>query len=187
MAASLSPEKLQWYNQDMSKINNISLVDGEKVELRIRRAVVGIIAIWAGVLAGSAALILILSLDVLPADFGGIIMIIVAFLLLVGIVATYVYRQNELVVTNKRVIHRAMISPFGESLNAIDLSMVEDVSLRREGIWQYIFRVGTIRMSTVGDETTYTFKFVSTPEDEIDLISKLVHADQNRGKKKSTK
>jgi hypothetical protein len=177
----------------LAKTDTITLVPGEEIKLRIKRATIGVVLIWMGVGLSIAALTAawiwfggaVPKIEVATAttwampDFGDLILIINIFLVLVGLIATHVYRNNELVVTNKRAIQRTMISPFGVRLDTIDLSMIEDVSLRRDGLWQYICRVGTIRMSTVGEETTYTFKFVSTPEDEIDLITRLVHANQN--------
>ena len=35
--------------------------------------------------------------------------------------------------------------------------------------------MGVLRMSTVGDETTYTLKYVDTPHDEVKTISHLVY------------
>lgn len=190
----------------MSKIDNITLVQGEKIQLRIKRAWIGVIAIWASLVAGAALLLFASTMtmtELQPAcpscdggkfvdvpvfgDFQHIIWAIILFMAVAGLVLTYVYRQNELVITNKRAIQRTVISPFGVSINTIDLSMIEDVSLRRDGVWQFIFRVGTLRMSTIGDETTYTFKFVDTPDDELDMIMQLVHAEQNKTTKKVVK
>ena len=190
----------------MDKIENITLVPGEKVKLRIKRAWIGVIMIWAALGAGAALLLFASTMtmtELQPAcpmcdggkfvdvpvfgEFRHIIWAIVAFMAISGLVLTYVYRQNELIITNKRAIQKTVVSPFGQSINTIDLSMIEDVSLKRDGVWQFIFRVGTIRMSTVGDETTYTFKFVDTPEDEIDTIMQLVHAEQNETKKVAKK
>jgi hypothetical protein len=174
----------------MKRTGYISLTPGETVRLHIRRASVGIVVIWIVI----AILIAVLTVAAIapfgfgesiglgPAllpGFGDIIIFVDLAIVVAGCVATYVYCQNEMVITNKRAIQRNVLSPFNETLNTVDLSMIEDVSLRREGIVQYILRLGTIRLSTVGDETTYTFKFVSTPEDEIDLITQLVHAEQN--------
>ena len=37
-------------------------------------------------------------------------------------------------------------------------------------------------MSTVGDETTYTFKYVDTPTDELEKITHLVHMEKEKTK-----
>ena len=69
---------------------------------------------------------------------------------------------------------------FTRSSNVIELSRIEDVSFKQNGFFDYIFRIGTIRMSTVGDETTYTFPFVDTPTDEVNLIAHLIHLAKER-------
>ncbi|MBQ6605362.1 hypothetical protein IJH66_00005, partial [Candidatus Saccharibacteria bacterium] len=57
---------------------------------------------------------------------------------------------------------------------------IEDVSFKQSGIFDYLFKIGTIRMSTVGDETTYTFPFVDTPTDEVEMIAHLIHLSKDR-------
>ena len=37
-------------------------------------------------------------------------------------------------------------------------------------------------MSTIGDETTYTLKYVDTPTDELEIITHLVHVEKERAK-----
>lgn len=39
-------------------------------------------------------------------------------------------------------------------------------------------------MSTVGDETTYTFKYVNTPKEELDMITHLVHMEKEKTKRR---
>ena len=41
-----------------------------------------------------------------------------------------------------------------------------------------MFSVGTLRMSTIGSETTYTFEHVDTPTDELETITHLVHVEK---------
>jgi len=190
-------------------MHGITLLQGEKIKLIIRRTPVGIILIWVGVIALIALLTfawIFASKDTNPTpptdlfsgvapfsfpDFSFIIWIINIFIFVAGIVATMVYYGNELTVTDQRIIHRQKISLFGESINAIELNQIEDISLHRNGLWQYLLHFGTIRMSTVSDETTYTFTFVDTPQDEIDLIMQLVqkrkqfHRDHKKKKEDS--
>lgn len=173
---------------------DITLEEDEYVELAIRRSKIGLVFIWLGVLLGFAALTAALILFA----FGGIsssmfrinatskhylyIMIfsLYAVLILVGIVATITYASNKLYITNKRAIQMTMTSLFSKSTNVIDLVSIEDVSFKQNGIFEHIFQLGTIRMSTVGDETTYTFKYINTPRDELDTITHLVHTTKNR-------
>jgi uncharacterized membrane protein YdbT with pleckstrin-like domain len=67
-----------------------------------------------------------------------------------------------------------MTSLFAKSTHIISLNDIEDVSFKQSGIFQTLFRLGSINMSTDATETTYTFTFVDTPTDEIKKISHLV-------------
>ena len=67
-----------------------------------------------------------------------------------------------------------MLSPLSSSFNMIDLSSIEDTSFSQDGVLQKMFGYGTFRLSTVGDETTYTFKKSDITTEELKAISKLV-------------
>lgn len=174
----------------------LKLEEGEWVELDIRRSKVGLILIWSAEVVGFIVLALLfftLSSGASEYAFIGInpstkvfidliIFIMYFFLIISGMVGTVVYNGNRIFITNKRVIQQSMISLFAKSTNIIDLVSIEDVSYSRKTIFEYLFRLGTIRMSTVGDETTYTFKFVDTPKDELDKITHLVHVVKEEAK-----
>jgi hypothetical protein len=58
------------------------------------------------------------------------------------------------------------------------LVSIEDVSFKQSGIMEHLIKVGTLRMSTIGEETTYIFKYVDTPIDELETITHLVHVEK---------
>ena len=108
--------------------------------------------------------------------------LLVAFVVM-GLIAMTTYRGNKLYVTNKRVIQNVMNSLVSSSFNAIDLESVEDVSFRQDGLVQRMFGFGTLRLATVGEETTYTFKFSDISPEDLDAVSKLVSDAKERSKK----
>ena len=67
-----------------------------------------------------------------------------------------------------------MASPMANSVNMIDLHSIEDTSFSQNGIMQKMFGYGTFRLSTVGEETTYTFKKSDITAEELRAVSKLV-------------
>lgn len=174
---------------------NVDLEDDEYVELAIDRSKLGLILIWAGEAAGFVVVTVILILLITGdgSAFGLnqsamsylylIMFVLYAVLLISGFVGTFIYKNNHLLVTNKRVIQQIRSNLLASSTNIIDLQSIEDVSFRKAGLIDYIFRLGTIRMSTVGDETTYTFPFVDTPRDEIKVITRLVTKAKERNSK----
>lgn len=175
----------------------LNLEEDEYVELDIRRSKYGLLGVWS--LAALAVLIIVIvSITVnlngaaVMADLGFnpnatvylylIFFILFAVIILSSLVVSRVYRANRMVVTNRRIFHFESISLFAKSVNVIELGRIEDVSFRQNGLLDHIFRLGTIRLSTVGDETTYTFKYVDTPTDELKTIMHLVHGAKEKKK-----
>ncbi len=173
----------------------LKLEDNEYVVLDVRRSPLGLIAIWGLTAFVIIVLAFSLAMAYLSNTFDAlglqdsatnylvmIIVILFALAILAAMITTKVYNENRLIVTNRRLFHYNSISLFAKSLNVIDLTSVEDVSFRQRNILDQIFKIGTIRLSTVGDETTYTFKHVDTPTDELDTITHLVHQEKEREK-----
>lgn len=139
---------------------------------------------------------------ILIATFGGLVMILLAFLfvllaqeqlddmgrrflfivlcallgaaVIICLVAIRIYRGNRLFITNKRAIQLIMNTIVSSSVNVIDLSSIEDASFRQDTIMQRLFHYGTLRLATVGDETTYTFKYSDITPEELKGVSKLI-------------
>lgn len=173
----------------------LSLLEDEYVVLSIARSRLGLIIVWFT----EIVLFLLLTLALIVFDhsapsqnFAGtdinslvrvVIFILYGVLLLSGLIGTKLYLSEKLFITNRRAIMITHSYIFSSSTNVIELSRIEDVSFHQNGIIDAVFHMGTIRMSTVGDEHTYTFKYVDTPTDEMETISRLVH--ENRDPKKS--
>ena len=168
----------------------ISLEVGERIVLEIKRTKIIPILIFAGACLAS---ILLFALYILISAGNSFIFALDAsgrafFLLVISIVfgtvwiatliSLNVYTTNKLFVTNKRLIQRVANSLFDTAMNVIDLVSVEDVSFKQSGLFEHLFEVGTLRMSTIGDETTYIFKYLDTPTDELEIITHYVHVEK---------
>ena len=103
-------------------------------------------------------------------------LILYVVLVLAGYIASAVHRANILFITNQRLIQQSRPTIFANSTNIIELRRVEDVSFRQNGLIEQLLGIGTIRLSTVGDETTYTFRFASSSNERINQISDLIHS-----------
>ena len=172
----------------------LPLEEGEYVELALTRSKLGLVLIWGGVAIALLGIILfatIISSSLSASSLGGIpdsampyfFMLIISLslaLVVAGVVGMKIYNGNSLFVTNKRIFQNTMTGLFARSSNVIELYRIEDVSFKQSGIFDYLFKIGTIRMSTVGDETTYTFPFVDTPTDEVEMIAHLIHLSKDR-------
>ena len=161
----------------------LKLEDDEWVEFSFRRSRLCLMAIFGGVAVGLVVILLaflLISLGVGGLDEMGrnfmyiILTCLVIAAVLIGLVALIVYRGNRLFITNKRVIQMMMHSPVATSVNMIDLPSIEDASFRQNGLMQKLFHYGTFRLSTIGDETTYTFAYSDVSPAELKAVSKLI-------------
>lgn len=174
----------------------LKLEENEYIELIIKRSPIGMVLIWGAVVL--ASIILFVSSFII--SFGNtdglalgmddsakfylqmIIVAIFSTVVVCGIIGSRVYKGNILYVTNKRLFQCNTTSLFSSSTNVIDLVSIEDASFKQSGILEYLFKIGTIRMATIGEETTYTFKYVDTPTDELSVISHLIHVEKEKYK-----
>lgn len=169
----------------------IDLEQDEYVVLHIKRSRLGIAVIWAIVAILVVALSLILIFfaknnngimntvfSVNDASMHYLRVAVFALYIVFffgGFVVQNIYDSNQIYVTNRRLIQKSRVSIFANSTNIIELRRIEDVSFRQNSLLDQIFHMGVLRMSTVGDETTYTLKYVDTPHDEVKTISHLVY------------
>ena len=168
----------------------ISLEAGERIVLEIKRTKIIPILIFAGACLASILLFALYILInagnsfVFALDTNGraffllVIAIVLGTVWIATLISLNVYTTNKLFVTNKRLIQRVANSLFDTAMNVIDLVSVEDVSFKQAGLFEHLFEVGTLRMSTIGDETTYIFKYLDTPTDELETITHFVHIEK---------
>ena len=171
----------------------LRLEDDEYVEFAFKRARVCLLMIIGGVMFGLivvllAFLLVLMGQSMIDEMGRNFLFIILAALLasavIIGVVSLVVYNGNRLFITNRRVIQMVMTSPVVNSVNIIDLSSVEDASFRQENLLQNLFHHGTFRLSTVGDETTYTFKYSDISGEELRAVTDLISNAKKRGRKK---
>ncbi|MBR3132007.1 hypothetical protein IKG33_01145 [Candidatus Saccharibacteria bacterium] len=161
----------------------LRLDDDEYVEFAFSRAKICLMMIIGGVLIGLIVILLAFLLvlmgqsmiDEMGKNFLFIILTaLLAAAVIIGLIALKIYNGNKLFITNKHVTQIVMDSPVSTSINIIDLVSVEDASFHQENILQKMFNYGTFRLATVGDETTYTFKYSDISPSELRAVTKLL-------------
>ena len=178
---------------------DVDLEKDEYVVLCLERSRIGIIGIWCCV----GVIILVLCLTLIAVIGNGetiaalsyiklneqmlhglrvLMFALFALIIAAGFIGQYIYNGNKMYITNMRVIQKIRNSLFSNSTNIIDLKRIEDVSYKQVSLTDHLFRFGTLRLSTVGEETTYTFPMLDTPRDEVKTISHLVHERKNSTK-----
>ena len=173
----------------------LKLEDGEYVEFAFSRAKICYALIWGTVIGVSvivALLFLFVNATNTRSDFNNImghnfltliLTVIIVVAVLAGLVMTKIFSCNKMYITNHRAIQYTMVSPVVTSKNVIDLSSIEDASFRQTSLIQKILKIGTLRLSTIGEETTYTLQYVDIlGGDELNSITKLIRSNKNKDK-----
>ena len=96
-----------------------------------------------------------------------------------------VYHGNKIYITNKHVTQFVANSLVSGSINIIDLTSLEDASFRQDSLLQNLLHYGTFRLSTIGDETTYTFKYSDISARDLRAVTKLITDAKKAAIKKS--
>ena len=170
----------------------LTLDDDEYVEFAFKRAKIWLLMI-IGTIAAAISIVLFAFLMILmgqsyiDATARNFLYLILALIIVFGLIAAWiaviVYRGNQMFITNKRVIQLIMKSPVVKSVNMIDLPSVEDASFHQTGFLQTTLHYGTFRLSTVGDETTYTFPYSDISSADLRAVSKLITSAKEKVKK----
>ncbi|MDR0398063.1 MAG: PH domain-containing protein [Candidatus Nomurabacteria bacterium] len=163
------------------------LDDDEYIMISVTRHVVGLFLIWFVV--GALVVALIVSIIVLLFGDGMLklaiaddatsyiviaVMAVLALAFVSGYIASNLYLSNHFLVTNKKVEQHIVRGLFDQTVQTINLVMIEDISYTQSNFFEHILDYGEIRLSTIGDETTYHFSFVANPDEQVKAITKIV-------------
>ena len=174
---------------------NIEFKPGEYVEMNVKRHPVALGMIWAGeavlatlLIAFWASVMIGGGGDYLAAGSGsarGFVSVIavggLSLLAVFAYISAYVFNNNKLIVTNKRVMQLTVTGLFYRSKQIINLQMIKDISFRQSDILQYTFNFGTIHLSTIGNnDSTYTFKYVKNPGAQVRAVSKILEGARQK-------
>lgn len=144
------------------------LEQGEQIVTVIKRHPIGLIAMYVqgtAVLGAIALLAIVLAPDLLSdsssSAFGflaAIFALIVFLVLAVLALATSLYMQSQLVVTNRGIIQTLQRGMFNKKVSRLSMSDVEDVTAEHKGFLQTVFNYGTLHIETSGELKNFAFK-----------------------------
>ncbi|HSX17851.1 MAG TPA: PH domain-containing protein [Candidatus Saccharimonadales bacterium] len=161
------------------------LEPGEHTIVVVHRHPIGLIIIYLEAILGLAALAA-LAIFVAPDVFNDLstqtnrliiagTVFAVAMLVFVLFVATYVYRQSRLLVTDRSLVQVLQKSLFIRGVSRLSMSNVEDVTAEQRGILATIFNFGTLTVQTAGEEDNFVFP---TCPDPNQLAHRILEARQ---------
>ncbi|MDO8591803.1 MAG: PH domain-containing protein [bacterium] len=156
------------------------LEPGEQLVVIVRKHPIGIVGIYIEALVG-LLVVFGLFLAIAPDFFNGlstqaykilvgIIVFGLAILILFLFIATYVYRQSRLLVTDRSLVQILQKSLFIRKISRLSMSNVEDVSAEERGILSTIFNYGTIVVQTAGALDNFIFPYCPSPTKYADQI-----------------
>lgn len=151
------------------------LEPGERLLTVVHRHPIGIIILYLEAVLGVGALAALLivvapsALKDLSSEanrllIGGVVFA-VAILIFVLFVATYVYRQSRLILSDKSVIQVLQKSLFIRNVSRLSMSNVEDVTAEQRGILATIFGFGTLVIQTAGEMDNFIFPTCPNPNE----------------------
>lgn len=155
-----------------------SMEPGERVVARIRKHIIGLIVVYLQIVIGVAALIalpVMIAPDLLSSgsDYGIIgsaLGLLIIVTVLIVILATSVYRQSQLVLTDQSLIQTLQHAIFNKKVSRLALSDIEDVTYEQKGVVQTMVNYGTLHIETAGELKNFAFKYCPNPEKFAILI-----------------
>lgn len=91
----------------------------------------------------------------------GVLALIFGFTIIV--VATILYRQSHLVITDKNITQVLQSGLFQRKVSQLTMANVEDVTSEQNGILSSIFDFGVLKIETAGEQANFHFTFCPKP------------------------
>jgi len=191
VAPTISDELKTKHDQSVKDFPSLSISEAEYIVSAIRRHPIGMVlpivltvfsvAVVASLLINYPLIMSAMSI-VSPLPFGAVLiggLLVIAAILLSCYVSIWIYSANKFYLTNESVIQEIQSGLFSRQEQTVSLANIEDASFHQSGPLQLLFNYGTIRLSTEGDETTYTFQYAANPKQQIAILNNAVEAFKN--------
>lgn len=172
------------------------LEPGEELMTVVHRHPIGIVMIYIEALVGIIA-ILALTMVLAPSFFQDLsgsaywlflagVVVGVTLIALILFLATYIYRQCRLLVTDRSLIQIMQRGLFNRKVSRLSMSNVEDVNAETKGFLATIFGFGTLNVETAGEMENFTFPYCPKPNFYADRIIEARQAYARRRPEKNT-
>lgn len=91
-------------------------------------------------------------------------LLVAVLLIVILMIATYIYEQNRLIISNKNVTQIAQRALFDRKVSELSLGSIEDVTSTKAGILPSIFDYGELRIETAGEQNNFYFTYCPHPD-----------------------
>ncbi|MBU2566064.1 PH domain-containing protein [Patescibacteria group bacterium] len=99
--------------------------------------------------------------------------VIVIIGILIAIRAFILWEADVMVITNLRVVDVDQNGLLSRHVTEASLSAIQDVSWKRQGMWQTVFRMGSVSIQTAGTTATIEAERIPKPQKVHELINDL--------------
>ncbi len=163
-----------------STVNTINEVDADETKLaEIHKHPLGIILLYiqAGIgmvlSIGLAYFLLPTALDdtdtaLFIGNIFAAVSVVLAFL--VVLIATFIYRQNSIVLTDRNITQSLQYGLFSRKVSQLNMHNVEDVTTVKNGFLPTFFNYGTLKVETAGEQVNFVFTFCPNPDYYANMI-----------------
>lgn len=170
-----------------------SLMDDEVLVADIRRHPFGLFLIYVQTFVAlglSLAIILFLLpsiVDINSAFMASLASAFALFIIVLGglflVLATRIYRGNQLIVSDKNITQVLQIGLFDRKVSELSLGNVEDVTAQQRGIFPTLFNYGVVIIETAGEQNNFTFRYCPNPNAYAKAISdvRINHIEKRGG------
>jgi hypothetical protein len=105
------------------------------------------------------------------ASLSGILMLIDLLMIVIAVLAFYIYRENRIVLTNLHFVEFTQTGLFGRRLSKLSLDELQDVTGERRGVLATILNYGVIITETAGAVPEFQFGPVADPISLAEVIN----------------
>lgn len=152
----------------------IQLKDDENVQAMVRRHLFTLMP----------QLLLAMALIVLPFFFlfplfsyGPVGVVVFGVMVAAGLIVAgrsmFLWDADVLILTNERAIDVDQKGILSRRVSEAPFASIQDVSWKREGFWQTIFRMGTLTIQTAGASAPIHAESIARPEKVYELVNDL--------------
>ncbi|MCA9832143.1 MAG: hypothetical protein KC495_16905, partial [Dehalococcoidia bacterium] len=82
------------------------------------------------------------------------------------------YNNDIWVITDQRIVDSTKRHWFHHSMASADLDDVEDIAIRKEGLFATAFNFGNVHLQTAGEQANFVLSGIPKPGDVLALIDK---------------
>jgi hypothetical protein len=90
------------------------------------------------------------------------------------------YHNDLWVVTDQRIIDSTRRHWFHHAMASADLDDVEDMKIRKEGLFPTMFNYGDVRLQTAGEQPNFILSGIPRPNDVMALVDRQRDAAKKR-------